>query len=514
MALSTIRRMTGYVGLARDAYRLRRADDEQVQELARRHLIQRMGKLRGLPQKLGQMLSFSHGQDDVSAEDFSALNESAQPLPVDAVRPLLTTAWGGPPEQFVKHFDPSAKAASLGQVHAATMHDGRRVAVKVQYPGIRDAVMADLKMFGWLSVPLGGLRRGFDLASYRQVVLEDIERELDYRQEAENQRRFSEWADNEPRLAVPRVVDELSTDKVLVSAWEDGDDWKTVQREWSQEDRAKLAETLLALFLEGLFSRGLLHADWHPGNLRFRRIGGRVQLLLYDFGCVHKPSEEERLTLLRLIQATADRDDSPMPLLLKMGFQGEYLQPLSANLPALCRILFEPFCVDYAYDMPDWRLGERVGDILGDDRWNFRIAGPPSAIFLLRAFHGLMYYMEGLPAPVRWRRLLDPYLSRHRKAMNALELPEAVGDEGSFATLATVMKIRVTENGRTKVELTTLAASIDHLQDLLDEETTQRIQQRGIDLSAVTADVRRRGYAPGPVFDMTEGAKQIAVWLQ
>ena len=522
MALKTLSRIAAHAGLAKDAYRLRRATDEAARTHARRHLIQRMGKLRGLPQKLGQMMSFSQSREDddpLAAADFSTLQESAEPLDLTEVQPLIEQAWGRSLEQVLAEIDPQAHAASLGQVHRARTLDGLEVAIKVQYPGIGDSIHTDLKLLGWLSAPVGNLRRGFDMAAYRQVILDDLQEELDYCREADNQRRFAHWADSDQRLAVPRVVDELSTDRVLVTHWETGDTWQQVKANWSQPQRRKLAHALLGLFLDGLFGRGMLHADLHPGNLRFRRNSGggsdgSAQVLLYDFGCVYYPPDDDRLALLRLIRATMRGDEPPWPLFLKLGFDREYLEPLADKLPALCRILFEPFCVEYPYNPADWRLGERVADILGDDRWNFRIAGPASMIFLLRAFHGLAYYLEGLQTPVMWHRTIRPLIDRLGPDMDRLDLPPADPRHRDFSSLAKYLKIRVREDGRTKVELTSYAAGIDDLNDLLDDDLKQRIAAQQIDLPAVVAEVRHRGYTPGPVFNMTEGSKEVAVWLQ
>ena len=127
-----------------------------------------------------------------------------------------------------------------------------------------------------------------------------------------------------------------------------------------------------------------------------RCSGGQVQLLLYDFSCTYQPTDDERRTLARLIQATVYRNESPWPLFLKLGSDQEYLELLADKLPALCRVLFEPFCAEYPSDPADWRLGERVSDILGPGRLNFRIAGPAGLVFLLRAFYGLTYYLQGL----------------------------------------------------------------------------------------------------------------------
>lgn len=515
MPLETIRRAAGYADLARRARHLRRASDDRVRREARRLVVERLGKLRGLPQKLGQMLSFSHDPEMESAtSDYAALQQDAEPLPWDAVEPVLTRAWSKPPDDILADIEPHARAASLGQVHRGALLDGRAVAVKVQYPGIRDAVTADLKMLGWLSLPLGGLHRGFDLAAYQREILADLEHELDYRREADAQRAFHRWADEADWLVVPEVVDALTTEHVLVASWEDGDTWQEVCRHWNDQHKRQLAARLLAFFLEGLFVRGMMQADWHPGNLRFRRRGDDVQLVLYDFGCVYRPSDEERLALARLIRASIRRDESPWPLLLKLGFDRQYLEPLAAKLPALCHVLFEPFAASYPYDMADWRLGERVGDILGNDRWNFRIAAPARLIFLMRAFHGLTHYLRGLAAPVMWRRAIKPILSRLGAELDRLDLSADDLKHHGFSDMARYLKTRVTENGHTKVELTAYAATIDHLQETLDADLRRRIDQRGINLPNLVSQIRRRGYTPGPVFELIEGTKEIRVWLE
>ena len=516
MALKTLQRMAGYADLARSARRIKKSDDPQIQERARKHLVERMGKMRGLPQKLGQMLSFQDDGSDSESDTthpYDSLQQQADPLPLEAIKPLIEQAWQKPVGDVLKHIVPVGHAASLGQVHQATMLNGQQVAVKVQYPDIRQAIGTDLKMLGWLSRPVGSLKRGFDLGAYRNEILEDLDRELDYCQEATQQRRFCEWARQSETLDVPEVVDHLCTDNVLVSQWSEGDSWNDVKEQWQPAEKRQMARVVLDFFLEGMFDQRLLHADWHPGNFRFRR-GKKTSLLLYDFGCVYEPSETQALTLLRLIRATVQGDESPWPLLIKLGFNPDYLEPMAAKLPALCRVLFEPFCRDHPYSLDDWQLGSRVSDILGDDRWNFRIAGPAHMMFMLRAFHGLKYYLGGLDADIWWSRAITPYFKKYGQQMDSLSLPQSSAKATDFTTLAKYLKIRVTENGRTKVELTSPAHCIDSLDEMLAEDHRQRIIDQGIDLDQLISDVRGRGYVPGEIFHLAEPPKTIEVWLE
>jgi hypothetical protein len=119
-----------------------------------------------------------------------------------------------------------------------------------------------------------------------------------------------------------------------------------------------------------------------------------------------------------------------------------------------------------------------------------------------------------LGVPINWQRAIAPILSRRAAQLDTLPLPDNCGIANDFSALARHLKIRVREAGKTKIELTCRAHSIEFLDELLDPGVQQRIVQRGLDLSRLVADVRRRGYAPGPVFELTEGSKTVAVWLE
>lgn len=512
--LSHLSRLSGHADLALRAYQLSRSESDEVRQAARRHLVARMGKMRGIPQKIGQMLSFS-ARDCEAQDDFEPLLESAEPLAWKTIASILKQTWQRPWKEVLRSVNQRGQAASLGQVHQAVLLDGRQVAIKVQYPDIQNSVQTDLSLLGWLSTPATGFAKGFDLAGYRQAIMQDLARELDYQLEAENQRAFTRQAEENAFLVVPEVIDELSTSSVLVSEWETGDTWDTVLSDWSDDERRALGNAMVAWFLRSLFVEGIIHADLHPGNVRFRRTATGPQLVLYDFGCVYRPTDTERWALLRLIQSTATREENPWPLMLAMGFDADYLEPLAAKLPALCQVLFEPLTSASAYDAAQWKLGERVADILGEQRWNFRVAGPPAMVLLLRAFHGLKYYLEGLRVPVLWSRAFrDAWKQEGEVALAKLVLPAVHQPAASFDKLARQLKIRVCEAGRTKVELSCPAVAIESLERQLDDELLLRIRAQGHDLASITCDIRRRGYTPGPVFSLCEQGKEVCVWLE
>ena len=508
---TTWERWGNYAGLALDAWTLQAATDATARQQARRHLAERLGRMRGLPQKLGQIFASTNGSE---AADYSSLTDSAEPLPWEVIRPLLAEAWRCDPEQRLASISKQGLAASLGQVHRAQTKQGREIAVKIQFPGIRDALDSDLQLVDWLSLPMGGLGRGFDTAAYQATLRADLERELDYSMEAAGQREFAAAWNHDPQVIVPRVIPELSTARVLASDWENGDRWEEVLRNWTTSERRQLAELLARWFMTSLFRHGLVHADLHPGNIRFRRGPAGVQIVVYDFGCLWRPSPVERLSLLRLIRASIRCDESPWPCFLQLGFRRDLLTPLAPKLGEICRVLWEPFVAEAPYTLSQWRLSERLAEILGDDRWNFRIAAPASLLWLVRAMQGFKLYLEGLGQPVPFRRLLDPILQDLRGDLDRLTLPRDRGPAIDAGKLAKHLKIRVREAGTTKVELTSPASCIDNLEDWLDDELRAKLVERRIDLVGIVAGVRSRRYSPGPVFTLEEGQKQVAVWLE
>ncbi|MDH4122344.1 MAG: AarF/ABC1/UbiB kinase family protein [Deltaproteobacteria bacterium] len=503
------------VKMARAAVKLSRAQEQTVADNAARYLAESLGELRGLPQKMGQILSMSASPE---RQPFRPLQEGPAPLDLAVVESVLEAEWGCPPKQILAELEPMGRGASLGQVHRGRLVSGETVAVKVQYPGIAQAVENDLRMMGWLMAPMGSRGKGFDIAGYRRVVTEDLQNELDYLTEADNQHQMAMLGGYLPGLIVPRVFGQHSTRQVLVTAWEDGVSLEEAAQ-WSKKDRNEAGRLLLRVVLETLFRHGLVQADLHPGNFRFRR-GGALELVVYDFGCVWRPSKDTRLTLLRLIAQAAENPDGssgsgdPYPLYVKLGFDPAYLEPMAHRLAPLTRVLFEPFLTPGGYPLAVWNLGERVGDILQDDRWNFRVAAPADLIFVMRVFHGLTHALNTLGAEVPWKFLLDPILLDFQGEMAALPLPVPEDPQRGYGAMARYLVAQVKEDGQVKVKITSPVQSLDGLKEMLDEDIMVKIRQQGTDIDVLIRQARQNGYRPQPIFHLTDGPKEVTVWLE
>jgi hypothetical protein len=206
----------------------------------------------------------------------------------------------------------------------------------------------------------------------------------------------------------------------------------------------------------------------------------------------------------------------PFGLLVAIGFREDLLSPLRDKLPALLRIVLEPFVEPGTYSVATSRRSERVEDVLGEDRWNFRMSGPPHLIFLLRAMSGLSWYLRKLGVDASWSRPLQPVLRHHATALAAVRVPPADDTKSSFQGIARHLRIHVVKEGRLKVALTFPAMAIDDLGSLMGEDVESRVRAGGVDTQELVRRVRRTGYTPQEVFALPDDGqgREVRVWLE
>ena len=471
--------------------------------------------MRGLPQKIGQILSL--GELEADAPLFSCLTDAAEPVPAAESFEWIARELGMPLARVFRHLDERGAAASLGQVHRGELVDGRPVAVKVQYPSVRESLDADLSALGWLAAPLSAKRSGFDLREYRDEMRRSLLRELDYEHEVATLRRFAARSGQVPGLVTPIPIDQWCTPRLITMSWLEGDRVQAATH-WPEHARRDAALALLRFFLRGCFVWRELHADPHAGNMRFRRQGHRACVGVIDFGCVKSLSEAEADGLRRLAQNASDMTDAELfAAYVAMGFDGRLLEPMAGRLRAVTGVLFEPFHARGPYDPRNWQLSGRLAEVLGDDRWNFRFAGPASLLFLIRAVQGLVQYVRALEAVVDWRRELlamPQAAGADRGRPPAGHTIPAISSGGSILMPATTLRLRVVRNGEPVVQLSFTAAAVGHLQDLIPQELVGRLEHRGINLQQLADDAVASGHQPCELFTLEEDDKTVRVWLE
>jgi predicted unusual protein kinase regulating ubiquinone biosynthesis (AarF/ABC1/UbiB family) len=254
-------------------------------------LVTQLGQMKGAAMKFGQVLStidfdlVPEGEREEFKERLAALRDQAPQVPFARMRKVLLEDLGGSLDDHFATFDPDPiAAASIGQVYRATLHDGRDVAVKVQYPGVAEAVETDLRNAGMLMPIVKRLAPGLDAKAVLGELRERIGEELDYEVEAQNHRQVARAYRGHPFILVPEVVTALSTRRVLVSEFVAGRGFTEVKA-LPEPERDRFAEICFRFFY-GLLGRERVAAgDPHPGNYLLAD-DGRVCFL--DFGLVRR----------------------------------------------------------------------------------------------------------------------------------------------------------------------------------------------------------------------------------
>jgi predicted unusual protein kinase regulating ubiquinone biosynthesis (AarF/ABC1/UbiB family) len=293
--------------------RLAGQDRETVAQGLRRRNAARtrrvLGSLKGGALKAGQLLStvealFPQDPESTWRDALVGLQESNAPLPFGDIEPVLAGELGAQWRALLPSLDPdAAAAASLGQVHRARWLDGSEVAVKVQYPGVREALTADVRTLSAMSRVTALVARGLSLPPLVAEMRDRLTEELDYEHEARTQTRFAEAYDGDPDIRVPRVVH--ATSRVLVMEWLEGTPLAAVARDGDQAARDRAAHLYQRFLVSGPERTGLLHTDPHPGNFRMlpdNRLG------VLDFGSSLEMPNGMPATFGRLIAALLSDD--------------------------------------------------------------------------------------------------------------------------------------------------------------------------------------------------------------
>jgi predicted unusual protein kinase regulating ubiquinone biosynthesis (AarF/ABC1/UbiB family) len=264
--------------LGTHATNLARSEQGRSAALERRHLeaaeqiVTALGTMKGAAMKLGQMMSFLDVGlvPEEHREEFQrklgALRDAAPNVSFAGMRKVIESELDGPLDEHFAEFDAEPiAAASIGQVYRATLHDGRDVAVKVQYPGVAAAVRADMQNLGIILRLMKRIAPGLDVKATAEEIRSRIYDELDYELEAQNQRALARIFRGHPFIVVPDVVTRLSREKVLVSDFVAGAGFDSV-KEADQETRDRVAEIVFRFYFGCMYRHRQFSGDPHPGN--------------------------------------------------------------------------------------------------------------------------------------------------------------------------------------------------------------------------------------------------------
>ncbi|RVW10104.1 AarF/ABC1/UbiB kinase family protein [Prescottella agglutinans] len=376
-------------------------------------LVTVLGGMKGVAMKLGQMLSIL--DLDLVPEDhreefqrkLAALRDQAPTVPFDTMRGVIEADYGRPLAEVFADFDAEAvAAASIGQVYRARLHDGRDVAVKVQYPGIDAAIRADLKnLTMFLKIWKSTVPTLSTPALLNELRL-NFEGELEYEREARTQHEIAQLYAGHPFIAVPDSIPELSTRRVLVSEFFGGTGFAGI-RALPQEERNRVGEIIFRFYIGSLYRYHEFCGDPHPGNVL---LGADGRVGFVDFGLFNRmDAKHVEFEKLCLRAATEERRDDLYALMVRRGV----IAPDSDVTP--------DECLQYVYAAAEWNLvDERIaitpemastGFLLAIDPRASDFSGmkgqnlPPEHLFSRRADFLTFGVLGQLDASANWHRI-------------------------------------------------------------------------------------------------------------
>lgn len=262
-------------------------DDEAQMRAAAEVIKDQLGHLKGVLMKVGQMASYIDGGLPENVQEIlGSLQDSTPAMDPAMVRAVVERELGAPPESLFAEWNPvPAAAASIGQVHRARTKAGDLVAVKVQYPGVKEAIAADFQNAGAVAPLLKVVFPSLNTAEVIDEIRERSLEECDYRIEAENQEAFRAIFAENPDVVIPRVHKDLTTAMVLTTDFVEAMRFRDFLMRSTQADRDRAAMVMHTFVCESIFTNEIFNADPHPGNYLYLP-GGRVCFL--DYGCVKR----------------------------------------------------------------------------------------------------------------------------------------------------------------------------------------------------------------------------------
>ncbi len=388
-----------------DRFTIRTAED----------VARELGNMKGAMMKFGQLVGFiMEALPPEAQRALATLQSDAPPMAPEAAQAVVTAELGSPPQKvFLDWSHAPIAAASVGQVHRAVTRDGRDVAVKVQYPGVGDAIETDLNNTEGLYRLMGAFAlKGLDTKGLVDELRARMLEELDYRLEAANQREFADHFTGHPFIRIPSVDTATSTGRVLTTEWIDGIPFAQFLETASTAAKQRAGESIWRFTQYAVNDMRAFNGDPHPGNYRFSAEGNVTFL---DFGLVKRWTIAEWEDLQPSLEAIViHRDpDRLLAAMESLGFLGPNHGLAAETVYEYVSTPYTPYLVDrfqFTRDFVKDAMATII-DVRGPHAHVIeRLNMPPSFVILDRVVWGVSAILGKLEVEAPWRAMMLEYL--------------------------------------------------------------------------------------------------------
>lgn len=379
-----------------------------------RRVTQQLSEMRGAAMKLGQILSMDSGEflPRELTEIFASLRSEGTSMPDAQLEESMRAAYGADWESEFQVFDryPIA-AASIGQVHRAVAHDGRELALKVQYPGVAESINSDVDNIATVLRVSGLLPSEVDMQPFLDDAKQQLKDEANYLKEAKFLQRFNDVLGDDERFLLPELVAELTHKNVLAMTYVAGGPIDAIVRR-PQEERDRVMTALMELMLTELFELRMVQTDPNFANYQYRWSTGDIVLL--DFGATRNFKARFVTNYRKLAAAAVQGDRDAMAVAAEkvgysIGDQDSHYRELVLELLLLA---LEPLRYDEDYDFGESTMPARLSELgrSATEHADFWKAPPTDVVYFHRKLGGMFMLASRMQARVNTHQLMQQWL--------------------------------------------------------------------------------------------------------
>lgn len=483
----------------------KKADSEAEQIKAAKLLGKIFENEGGLFLKVAQYIGTDKGQ----AEEIQNLSLRIDPilskdLFIELIEKNLDQKWS---EVFSEISD-EAFSASIGQVQKGKLLSGEEVAIKVQYPFIKEKLHEQVKLLNLIPTGIPEKKWGVDIAQYKQMIKNLLDNETDYTLESKLQNEAFKAFKSYKYIKAPKLYEELSTDKILITEFINGFNVNDIEF-WSDMQRVHLAENLLKTFIT-MIREEYFQADSNHGNFLF--IKEKQKIGVIDFGQFKKLDKSFSMALISLIYKLCRNEKICYgDYFVALGFAKNKLSKIDNTLEILANIIFEPFTKDYPYLLSDWKYKTKIDLALGDDKWWFRSAGGEEFFLLMKSFMGVKNLIDKMSVNLNWQKIFFEVINDYELELKEFTPPVITKSESDMQFMGNFISVKIIESGSMKVQLRLGIGVLFDFKETIGEDIVDKLEKEDIDVEQIAKDALRSGAKPGKLFEVSEPDKNIIV---